>query len=80
MQSLSLADLESLALQRNPTLATATARMNAARGQKVQAGLYPNPSVGYHATEIGNLGTAGQQGAFISQRFITGGKLELDQA
>ncbi|MEO2013600.1 MAG: TolC family protein [Fuerstiella sp.] len=80
VQSLSLSGLEALALQKNPTLATATARMNAARGRKVQAGLYPNPSVGYHATEIGNLGTAGQQGAFISQRFITGGKLELDQA
>ncbi|MEO2027258.1 MAG: TolC family protein [Fuerstiella sp.] len=79
-QSLSLADLEALAFRNNPTLAVATARMNVARGRKVQAGLYPNPSIGYHATEIGNLGTAGQQGAFISQRFITGGKLKLDQA
>ena len=48
--------------------------------RKTQAGLYPNPVVGYHATEIGNLGTAGQQGGFISQRLITGGKLQLDQA
>lgn len=80
VQSLSMADLESLAFRNNPTLAAATARMNVARGRKVQAGLYPNPSVGYHATEIGNLGTAGQQGGFISQRFITGGKLQLDQA
>ena len=80
VQPLSLADLEDLAFQNNPTLAAATARVNAARGRKIQAGLYPNPSVGYHATEIGNLGTAGQQGGFISQRFITGGKLQLDQA
>jgi cobalt-zinc-cadmium efflux system outer membrane protein len=46
----------------------------------VQAGLFPNPVIGYHATEVGNLGTAGQQGAFVSQRFVTAGKLRLDQA
>ena len=54
--------------------------MAVARGRQVQAGLYPNPVVGYHATEIGNRGTSGQQGGFISQRFITAGKLGLDQA
>lgn len=75
-----LAELEALAFQSNPTLSQAVARMEAARGRQVQAGLYPNPVVGYHATEIGNQGTAGQQGAFISQRLITAGKLGLDQA
>ena len=77
---LTLAELQAIAFRKNPTLAAAAARINAARGRKVQAGLYPNPVVGYHATEIGNLGTAGQQGGFIGQRFITGGKLQLDQA
>ena len=77
---LTLVDLERIAFQNNPTLAAAAARMDVARGRQVQAGLYPNPVVGYHATEIGNLGTAGQQGGFISQRFITGGKLQLDRA
>ncbi|MBC8354407.1 MAG: TolC family protein [Planctomycetes bacterium] len=77
---LTLADLVDVAFQNNPTLATAAARMDVARGRQVQSGLYPNPVMGYHATEIGNGGTAGQQGAFISQRFITGGKLQLDQA
>ncbi len=78
--SLTLADLEGIALQSNPSLLVAAARMNEARGKQIQAGLYPNPVVGYHGTEIGNLGTAAQQGAFVSQRFITGGKLRLDQA
>jgi outer membrane protein TolC len=64
----------------NPTLAAAAARVRAARARQIQAGRFPNPVVGYHATEIGNQGTAGQQGGFISQRFITGGKLPLDQA
>ena len=79
-QALTLADFEGIALQNNPTLVLAVARANEARGRRIQAGLYPNPVVGYHATEIGNLGTAGQQGGFISQRFISGGKLKLDQA
>lgn len=77
---MTLSDLEGLAFRNNPTLAAAAARMSAARGRQLQAGLYPNPVAGYHATEIGNLGTAGQQGGFVGQKFITGGKLRLDQA
>ena len=79
-EALSLADLEGIAFQNNPTLTAASARIQSARGRQVQAGLYPNPVIGYHGTEIGNRGTSGQQGGFISQRFITGGKLQLDQA
>lgn len=78
-KALTIADLEAIAFQHNPTLAIAMARIQAARGRAVQAGLYPNPVVGYHATEIGNQGTAGQQGAIVSQRFITGAKLRLDR-
>ena len=79
-KTLTLAELEGIAFQNNPTLVAAAARMESARGRQVQKGLYPNPVIGYHATEIGNLGTAGQQGGFVSQRFITGGKLQLDRA
>ena len=80
VEAFTLADLEGMAFQNNPTLAAAAARMNVARGRQVQAGLYPNPVVGYHGVEMGLRGTSGQQGGFISQRFITGGKLGLDQA
>lgn len=79
-RSFSLNELEGMAFQHNPTLSQALARMESSRGKQVQALLYPNPVVGYHATEIGNLGTAGQQGAFFSQRLITAGKLGLDHA
>ena len=79
IEALTIANLEGMAFQNNPTLAAAAARMEVAHGRQVQAGLYPNPVVGYHATEIGNLGTAGQQGGFIRQRFITAGKLGLDR-
>ena len=79
-ESWTLADVEAVALEHNPTLAAALARMEAARGKRLQAGLFPNPVVGYHGVEMGLRGTSGQQGAFISQRFITAGKLNFDQA
>ena len=77
---LSLADVEQMALDNNPTLTAVRARIAAARGSQVQAGLCPNPVVGYMADEMGDDGTAGMQGGFIGQRFITGGKLRLDRA
>ena len=46
---LTLADLEQMAVHGNPTLAQAAAQVEAARGRAVQAGLYPNPTVGYEA-------------------------------
>lgn len=44
---LRLEDLERMALQNNPTLAQAAAFTLSAEGRKLQAGLYPNPKVGY---------------------------------
>jgi outer membrane protein, heavy metal efflux system len=73
---LSLVQLEEMAEHCNPTLAQAEARVEAARGEWLQAGLYPNPRVGYRGTEIGDDGRAGQQGAFVGQEFILGGKLD----
>ncbi len=79
--SLSLADLEQMALQNNPTLAQAAAIIEAARGKAVQAGLYPNPTIGYQGDQIGAAGTAGElQGAFIQQTIVTAGKLRLSRA
>ena len=44
----------------------------------VQAGLYPNPTVGYSGNQINDgPGTAGQQGGFVEQEFVTGGKLQI---
>lgn len=78
---LSLAGLEQLALQHNPTLVQADANVEAARGRQVQSGLYPNPTVGYEADRIGAAGTAGElQGAFIDQTIVTAGKLRLNRA
>jgi outer membrane protein, heavy metal efflux system len=79
-EPLTLADLEQMALGNNPSLPVAGANVDAARGRTVQAGLYPNPVIGYMGNEIGDDGTAGMQGGFVSQEFVTGGKLRLDQA
>ena len=76
----SLADLERIALTNNPTMGQAAARVEATRGHWVQVGLYPNPTIGYEGTEIGNNGKAGFQGGFISQQIVTGGKLDLNRA
>jgi len=77
---LSLVDFEQMAMRNNPSLTIAWSHVEATRGRLIQAGLFPNTIIGYHATEIGNLGRAGQQGGFVSQRFITAGKRRLDKA
>lgn len=79
--ALSLAELEQMAVQSNPTLAQAAAIIEASRGKALQAGLYPNPTVGYQGEQIGAEGTAGElQGAFIQQEIVTAGKLRLSRA
>lgn len=70
-----LEEAERAALIHNPTLAEAGARIDGARGALLQAGMLPNPTVGYVAGEMGNEGAAGQHGAFISQQFVNRHKL-----
>lgn len=76
----SLEQLQQLALTYNPTLTQARSETWKAYGRQTQAMLYPNPRLGYFGQEIGGAGTAGQQGFFVSQQFVTGGKLELSRA
>ena len=71
---LDLAALEQIALERNPTLVQAGAQVRISRGAALQAGLYPNPNVGYVADQIGIEGTAGElHGLFVEQEIVTGG-------
>src|SRR5262245_11181912 len=58
-KALTLGDLETMALRGNPTLAQAAAQVAASRGKALQAGLYPNPTVGYVGDQMGAAGTAG---------------------
>ena len=64
----------------NPAIGQAAARVAAVRGNWVQVGLPPNPTAGYVAEEIGDAGTAGKQGGYVGQVFVTAGKLRLNRA
>ncbi len=78
LTALGLNELLDLARSRNPDVVAAVARVEEARGRMVQAGLYPNPTVGYMGNQINDgPGTAGMQGGFASQEFVVGGKLSL---
>jgi outer membrane protein, heavy metal efflux system len=75
-----LKDLEQMALEKNPTLVQANAEIRAAKARQQQSGLYPNPKSGYAGEEIrgGSFG-GGEQGFFVSQSFVTAGKLGLNR-
>jgi cobalt-zinc-cadmium efflux system outer membrane protein len=72
-----LEDFEQRATGASPALASAQAAVDAARGRARQAGLYPNPIVGYSADEVrgGEPTHGGQHGIFVDQRIVLGGKL-----
>jgi cobalt-zinc-cadmium efflux system outer membrane protein len=71
-----LEDLEQMALANNPTIAQVEANLRVASGLSRQAGLYPNPTVGYYGDEIrGGSIAGGKQGGFVSQTIVLGGKL-----
>jgi outer membrane protein, heavy metal efflux system len=75
-----LEDLEQMAIANNPTLAQAQRGIETAHADEKQVGLYPNPSVGYSGDEIhgGSYG-GGEQGFFVEQPVILGGKLGLNR-
>ncbi len=71
-----LDDAQRLAADSNPTLRQAEAEIRAAKARTQQAGLYPNPTIGYTGDEIrGGSINGGKQGFFVEQSIVTGGKL-----
>lgn len=77
---LTLAAFQQMALENSPVIRQAAANVENARGTAVQAGLYPNPIVGYEGDTIGTARTAGYNGLFFTQEFVTAGKLSLAQS
>jgi len=75
---MTLDQFEKIAGESNPTLRQAEAEIRAANARRQQAGLYPNPSVGYQGEQIrgGSYG-GGEQGGFVQQTVVLGGKLGL---
>ncbi len=77
---ITLEELQQMALQYNPTFAQAAANIQAAEGRKKQSGLYPNPTVGYQGEQIrGGSFHGGEQGFFVQQDIVMGGKLGLNR-
>jgi cobalt-zinc-cadmium efflux system outer membrane protein len=77
--SMALADLEAFALQCNPTLAQAQAAIDQEQGTYRQAGLYPNPQLGYLNGSASNPAVRQSNGIFLSQEIVTAKKLGLAQ-
>jgi cobalt-zinc-cadmium efflux system outer membrane protein len=75
-----LAALQRLAASNSPTLRQAASDVEAARGLLIQAGLYPNPTVGYENNPNANNTASTTQGLFFDQVIVTGGKLKLQAA
>lgn len=78
-RGLELEDLERIALTENPSIGRAASLVQAARGNWVQVGLPPNPTTGYEGQQIGSRGLAEQDGVFIGQEIVRGGKLRLNR-
>ncbi len=80
--ALRLEDFEQMALKSNPTLAQAEAAIRAAEGRRVQAGLLPNPIIGYAGEELAfrAIGEKSEHLAFIEQTIPLGGKLKKSRA
>jgi cobalt-zinc-cadmium efflux system outer membrane protein len=80
-RAMSLADLQSLALNNSPLIRQAAADVEAARGAAIQAGVYPNPVIGWAQDEVGTSHHGPSElGVFIGQTFVLGGKLTLARA
>jgi cobalt-zinc-cadmium efflux system outer membrane protein len=75
---LSLDALLTSARNHNPTLGAAQALIRRTAGQAKQAGILPNPVIGYEGDQIrgGSYG-GGEEGGFIQQTIPLGGKLGL---
>ncbi|HSE97395.1 MAG TPA: TolC family protein [Blastocatellia bacterium] len=75
--SLTLAEIERMAEENNPTLAQAEAAIRAAQGRRRQAGLFPNPIVGYQGEELAfrAFNEKSEHFFFVEQTIPLGGKL-----
>jgi cobalt-zinc-cadmium efflux system outer membrane protein len=79
-KTITLEELQQMALQNNPTFKQSAANIQAAEGRKRQSGSYPNPTVGYQGEQIrGGSFHGGEQGFFLQQDIVLGGKLGLNR-
>lgn len=72
-----LEELQQLTRDNHPGVRAAAASVETARGLMIQAGLPPNPNIGYEADTVRTAFTRGYHGAYIQQTIITARKLGL---
>ena len=77
---LTLGELQRIARAESPVLHSATATIRAAEGGVVQAGLLPNPIVGFAGDNINQNNSSGMLGGFVSQEFVLLCKIRLARA
>ncbi|HEY5311063.1 MAG TPA: TolC family protein, partial [Pirellulales bacterium] len=75
-----LTDLENLAIGSSPVIRQAQAAITAARGNAIQVGTHPNPTIGYEADTVGSSRSPDYNGGYFNQWVKTAGKLQLAQA
>jgi cobalt-zinc-cadmium efflux system outer membrane protein len=85
---MSLSDFQKIATENSPALRRAEADAHSAYGTAIQAGLYPNPTLGYQVDQWqprlyippgAGFSGKGQQGGFVNQLIKTAGKLKYAQ-
>jgi cobalt-zinc-cadmium efflux system outer membrane protein len=79
-QPFTLASLQQLAAANSPVLRQAASDVEAARGNLIQAGTYPNPKGSLQISPSNDGSTPGVWGLGVDQVVKTGGKLKLQAA
>ncbi len=78
-QVVTLEQLEELAVNNNPTLVQARGNITVNRGSAIQAGVYPNPVIGYETDSFGSSNNRNYEGMSLQQTVKTAGKLTLQR-
>ncbi|MEZ6145150.1 MAG: TolC family protein [Planctomycetaceae bacterium] len=69
-----------MAMEHNPSIRQAMFAASKAAGVRTQVGLKPNPEVGYSGQQLIDENSAGQNGPYVTQTFVTANKLNLNRA
>jgi cobalt-zinc-cadmium efflux system outer membrane protein len=76
---ITLAELQKIGMSSSPLIKQAVAYVEVARGNAYQAGLMPNPILGFEVDTFGTTGGAGYVGGYMEQLIKTAGKLRLSR-
>ncbi|MCA9051493.1 MAG: TolC family protein [Planctomycetaceae bacterium] len=78
LPSITLAEVEQLALENNPSIQQSAAAAGQADSLRDQVGLRPNPTFGYFGSQLADRNTD-QHGLYVDQEFVRGNKLHLNR-